>query len=174
MSSTGQGSHAPVRLLTTLCHPKSLGKDDMFKLEASTAQVFLKCCKNNTSLSCLSRQICHLLHLNLHTLPTARVVSGVAAHLQVTVLHSIRPFHSSECCQKHRIYILLGTLCVYTFQVAYEFMAGYWQHHVLDKFKSQRSPATKSISDSIHGYQCLHSEDDTLAFDVVLMWSTQL
>lgn len=42
MSSTGQGGHAPVWLVTALCHPESLGKYDMFKLEASTAQIFLK------------------------------------------------------------------------------------------------------------------------------------
>jgi len=43
MSSTGQGGHAQLWLLTTRCHLKSLGKYDLFELETSTAQIFLKC-----------------------------------------------------------------------------------------------------------------------------------
>lgn len=54
--SAGQNDCAQVWLLTILCHPKPLRKYGMFKLEASTAQVFLKCLNlpDNIHVCCLS------------------------------------------------------------------------------------------------------------------------
>ena len=65
MLSTGQGGHAPVWLPTTLCHPESMGKYDMFKLEASTAQIFLKRLKlpDEIHIYCLSPCLYMASHL---------------------------------------------------------------------------------------------------------------